>query len=247
MSAITWVGHATVLIELDGLRVLTDPVLRDRIGPLVRIARTPPRDVDDHIDGVMLSHLHADHADLPTLRRIAKPVPVFAPHQAQAWLRRRGLRDIRELRRGDQVDIGPLKVTAVEATHERRRRPFGVAADPIGYVVQGSRSVYFAGDTDLFDGMVELRGSVDVALLPVWGWGPRLPPGHLNPRTAATAAALIKPAIAIPIHWGTFAPAWSAKRSPDPQRPAREFAAFAEQHAPATEVRILMPGERVAI
>jgi L-ascorbate metabolism protein UlaG (beta-lactamase superfamily) len=112
-------------------------------------------------------------------------------------------------------------------------------------VVEGSRSVYFAGDTDLFDEMAGLRESVDVALLPVWGWGPSVGAGHLDPERAAQAAALIEPAVAIPIHWGTFALPWVALRGlPDEERerPAREFAAFAAQRAPGVEVRVLAVG-----
>ena len=78
----------------------------------------------------------------------------------------------------------------------------------LGYLLQGSQSVYFAGDTDLFPEMAAL-GGVDVALLPVAGWGPRLPEGdHMNPRRAAEALKILKPRLAIPIHWGTYTPLW---------------------------------------
>jgi L-ascorbate metabolism protein UlaG (beta-lactamase superfamily) len=107
--------------------------------------------------------------------------------------------------------------------------------------------VYFAGDTDLFAGMAELRGAVDVALLPVWGWGASVGAGHLDPKSAAEAAALIAPAVAIPIHWGTFALARPARRAPDPRRPAREFAELTKRYAPSVDVRVLAPGERMTL
>ena len=114
-------------------------------------------------------------------------------------------------------------------------------------LIAASQPVYFAGDTDLFDAMAELRGSVALALLPVWGWGPRLGPGHLDPERAARAAAMIAPEVAIPIHWGTFAPVWPGGRLADPARPAREFERLTNRYAPSVEVRVLAPGGRTVI
>jgi L-ascorbate metabolism protein UlaG (beta-lactamase superfamily) len=243
-QAITWAGHATALLELNGSRLLTDPVVRDRIGPLVRIARPVSPEVTSALDGVLLSHLHADHADVPSLRRVAREVPILAPDEAIGWLRGRGLGDVRGLAAGDETTIGSLTVRATPAAHDDRRWPLGPRARAIGFLVRGRISVYFAGDTDLFDALRELRGSVDVALLPVSGWGPRLPPGHLDPERAARAVELIGPRVAIPIHWGTFARIRPAPRPADPELPARTFAALVKRYAPAVEVRLLAPGER---
>src|ERR1700733_1662316 len=99
--AITWLGHATVLIEIDGVRMITDPVLRDRIGPLVRIA--PDVHVVGTGDCVLLSHLHADHTDVPTLRALDRSGPVIAPYPSREWLCGRGLRDVRELHPGGEI------------------------------------------------------------------------------------------------------------------------------------------------
>lgn len=244
--AITWLGHATVLIEIDGLRLLTDPVLRNRVGPLIRIGPRPL--LEGPVDCVLLSHLHADHTDLPSLRALDRTGPVLAPHPAHAWLAARGVQDVRELQPGAEIQIGQVRITATTARHDERRRPFGPRAQPVGYLIRGSSaSVYFAGDTDLFLDMAELRGSVDVALLPVWGWGPSIGPGHLDPEGAAAAVALIGPGVVIPIHWGTFALPRPVKRLPDPRRPANDFQALTEKYAPATEVRVLSPGERTAL
>jgi L-ascorbate metabolism protein UlaG (beta-lactamase superfamily) len=245
--AITWLGHATVLLDLDGARVLTDPVLGDRIGPLVRIAPSPPADRLDRLDAVVLSHLHADHADVRSLRRVAGAVPVIAPEGARDWLHAKGLSHVEEIRTGCELRIGPLRVMATPALHDARRWPFGPAADPVGYVIAGSISAYFAGDTDLFDGIGELRGDVDVAMLPVSGWGRTLPRGHLDPERAARAAALIAPRVAMPIHWGTFALPRAARGTGETDAPAREFAARCERAAPGVEVRILYPGETTMV
>jgi L-ascorbate metabolism protein UlaG (beta-lactamase superfamily) len=244
---ITWLGHATVLLDLDGVRVLTDPVLGDRIGPLVRIAPRPPLDGLDHLDVVVLSHLHADHADVRSLRRVAGSALVIAPAGAGDWLRGKGLAHVAELRAGAEARIGGLRVRATPALHDARRWRFGPAADPVGYLLGGSTSAYFAGDTDLFDGIDELRGAVDVALLPVSGWGRTLPPGHLDPERAAQAVALIAPRVAIPIHWGTFALPRRVRGPGKPDAPAQEFAAGCARAAPGVEVRVLAPGERTVV
>jgi L-ascorbate metabolism protein UlaG (beta-lactamase superfamily) len=247
MIAITWLGHSTALIELDGVRLLTDPVLGGRVGPLVRIGPKPQIGEIGTIDCVLLSHLHADHTDLGSLRAVAREVAVVGPHPSAPWLRSRGLARAQDLRPGQEMTLSGLRITAVPATHDSKRAPFGPAAEAIGYLVSGSRSVYFAGDTDLFEAMSELHGLVDVALLPVAGWGRSLGPGHLDPERAAQAAGLIGPELAIPIHWGTLTLGWPARRPADPERPAREFAAMMKQYAPGVSVRVLAPGERAEL
>jgi L-ascorbate metabolism protein UlaG (beta-lactamase superfamily) len=245
--SVRWLGHATALIELDGIRLLTDPVLRPRVGPLVRIAAPVGETATGPVDCVLLSHLHADHVDLPSLRSIGESVPVIAPHPAAAWLRRAGLSAVQELRPDQEVSVRGLRIAATPARHDRRRGPWGPAAEPIGYVIGGTRSAYFPGDTDLFAAMASLRGAIDLALLPVWGWGRRLGEGHLDPERAARAAALIAPRVAIPIHWGTFALGRPLPRPPDPNWPARRFAALAADYAPGVAVRVLAPGERTEL
>ena len=118
------------------------------------------------------------------------------------------------MRAGEEIQIGALTVRAVPAAHDTGRLPFGARAEPLGYVIEGAgRSVYFAGDTDVFPGMAELA-PVDVALLPIWGWGPTMGPGHMDPGRAAEAAALLGARLAIPIHWGTYYPVHLGLRGP---------------------------------
>lgn len=241
---IRWLGHSTVLLELDGMRLLTDPVLRNRVGPLLRHA---PSEAPGQVDCMLLSHLHADHADPQSLRSVERSGPVLAPYPARDWLIRRGIRGVRELSSGEETQLGRLTITATRATHDGRRIPFGPAAEPVGYLIRGSRTVYFAGDTDVFGGMAELRGTVDVALLPIWGWGPSVGPGHLDPERAAVAAALIAPRVAIPIHWGTFALPRPLRGSTYPGRPAAEFVRLMQRHAPTVTVRVLEPGGSVEL
>ena len=239
---VTWVGHATVLVEMDGARLLTDPVLRSRVGHLVR---SQPVDADPlrNLDAVLLSHVHWDHLDLPSLARVGRSTPIVAPRGAGGLLRRRRFRRVEELVAGDELRIGGVSVAAVHAEHAARRGPFGVAAPSLGYVVSGSARVYFAGDTDLYAGMGGL-GPLDLALVPVWGWGDSFGPGHLDPARAAEALALLAPRVAVPIHWGTLR---RIGARPASDEPALEFARAAAETAPAVEVRVLAPGESTVV
>jgi len=139
----------------------------------------------------------------------------------------------------DEVDLGAVEVRVTHAEHASSRRMGMGRTQPVGYVIAGSRTVYFAGDTDLFPAMGNL-GKIDVALLPVAGWGPRLPAGHLDPARAVQALELIEPRIAVPIHWGTYAP-WRPPRGADTN--AKTFAEIAATVTPAVDVRVLRPGQ----
>jgi L-ascorbate metabolism protein UlaG (beta-lactamase superfamily) len=251
---IVFLGHATVLIELDGVRLLTDPLLRDRVAHLRRRAPSVEA-MAGPIDTALISHLHRDHLDLPSLRLLGRETPLLVPAGAGAWLRRHRFANVTELRVGDLASAGTLEVSATSASHDDRRRPGGPRAEALGYLMRARRSVYFAGDTELFDGMSELgAGSgeggarLDVALLPVAGWGPTLGPGHMDPLQAAQAAALLNPRIVIPIHWGTLLPIGSPARHRARLRdPPRQFAEHVARLAPGVEVRILAPGEETAL
>jgi L-ascorbate metabolism protein UlaG (beta-lactamase superfamily) len=244
---VQWLGHATALVELGGMRVLTDPVLGRRIGPLVRVADPVDPAAVARIDAVLLSHLHADHAQPASIRRLGSPA-VIAPRGSSRWLRRHGIVNVRELRRGQELEVQGVRITAVAATHDGRRRPLGPSADALGYLIRDHRrGAYFAGDTDLFAGMADLDGEVDLALLPVSGWGRTLGPGHLDPARAARAAALIAPRVAIPIHWGTFALPRPLRGKPAGAAPVLEFMHRVAREAPSVEVRVLQPGERTRL
>jgi L-ascorbate metabolism protein UlaG (beta-lactamase superfamily) len=237
---VTYVGHATILIDLDGVRILTDPVLRARVVHLRRIAPPVSAASLGQVDAILLSHAHWDHLDLPSLRTFDRSVPVVAPRGLGALVRKLRFAEVSEIDVGEKLTIGGVEVTATPAEHDGRRGPLGVSAPALGFVVTGSKRVYFAGDTDLFDEMAAIGGSLDLALLPVAGWGKKLGPGHLDAARAATAASLLKPRMAVPIHWGTFRP---VSERGDPGHPETEFRDRAAKLAPEVEVRILAPGE----
>jgi L-ascorbate metabolism protein UlaG (beta-lactamase superfamily) len=240
---ITWLGHSTVLVELGALRVLTDPLLRGRVAHLRR--HVPVAPVPARVDAILVSHLHRDHADVPSLRRMAR-VPVLGPSGVRA-LRGMDDRDVAELAPGERAPVGDGSVLAVHADHDGRRNPFDPAAPSLGFVIEGGGTrVYFAGDTDLFAGMAEL-GPLDVALLPVWGWGTSIGPGHLDPERAARAASLLRPHVAVPIHWATYLPLLRRGGHPVLRQPGPRFAAAVAEQCPGVRVAVLAPGETVEI
>jgi L-ascorbate metabolism protein UlaG (beta-lactamase superfamily) len=241
---ITWVGHATVALEIAGARLLTDPVLRRRVAHLSR--RAPPADpaVLAGLDGVLVSHLHLDHLDVPSLRMLGRGVRIVVPRGAAGVLRRAGFALVTELAVGEETTVGGATVTALPADHEGRRHPLGPVAETIGFEIAGAHRVYFAGDTDVFAGMRRLAGRFDLALLPIWGWGPTLGPGHMDPPAAARAVAILRPRVVVPIHWGTLFPAGLHRvRGAALVEPPRAFARLVAAMAPGVEVRTLAPGE----
>jgi L-ascorbate metabolism protein UlaG (beta-lactamase superfamily) len=245
---LTWVGHATVLLELGGARLLTDPLLRTRLGHLCRHGARPRPEMTQDIDAVLVSHVHLDHLDVRSLRTMARTARVIAPTGAGKLLRRIGFAEVDEVVVGDRVTVGDATVTALPAVHDARRGPLGAAVETLGYEIIGAQRVYFAGDTELFEGMRSFAGRFDVALLPVWGWGPSLGPGHMDPLGAARAVAIIRPTVAVPIHWGTFFPVGlEALRGSALVEPPRVFARHVAELAPEVDVRVLAPGEELAL
>jgi L-ascorbate metabolism protein UlaG (beta-lactamase superfamily) len=251
MPHVTWIGHGTVLVDLDGVRLLTDPLLRDRVAHLRRHAPPAPPEALRSIDAVLLSHLHRDHLDLPSLRRVGRGVPIVVPRGGGRLLLRRGFHAVREIAPGEEVALGSLSVVATEARHYGGRGVAGVGAKgpALGYVISGSRRIYHAGDTDLFEGMRAIGATgLDLAFVPIWGWGSRLGPGHLNPLRAAQALRVLGPRTAVPIHWGTYAVGPKARRPPYYVRaPLEPFLAAACELAPSVRVVALEPGESLEL
>jgi len=242
VNRVTWLGHSTVVIDVDGARLVTDPALRRRIWHLRRSEAVSSAAVGE-LDGVLISHAHFDHLDLGSLDRFDRSVAVVVPEGAGVLLRRRGFAHVLEVAAGDELELGGVRVRATHAEHAPGRGPFSARSAALGYVVSGSVAVYFAGDTDLFEGMAKLR-PLDLALLPVWGWGPRLPVGHLDPSRAAEALRLLCPRAAVPIHWGTFRAPFAPRSG---SAPALEFARAAALLAPHVKIHTLRIGESLAL
>ena len=238
-ASIRYLGHATALVELDGVRFLTDPMLRARVAYLRRLVATP--EVPDDLDAILLSHGHQDHLDVGSLRKLDRGARVFTAPGLGTLVSRKGFASVEELDAGDERDVGGVTLRATTAIHGGGRPPLRPRAGAVGFALLGSLRVYFAGDTDLFDELEGLVPELDVALIPVWGWGRKADKGHLDPERAAEAVRRLRPRIAIPIHWGTYMVAGGAWRSG--REPAETFGRQVADVAPETEVRILDPGE----
>lgn len=241
-----YIGHATVLLDFGDVRVLTDPFLRHRLGPLERHGPLPESDSYADVDVVVISHGHHDHLDRPSLRALGNRPIVLVPRGLGSSVRRATGGEVVELSAGERTAIGALTITAVPARHWVS--PGAPRGQPIGYELDDGVRVYFAGDTGPFPGMRRLVAAADVALLPVWTWGPHLGPGHLGPRSAAEVLADAGPTVAVPIHWGTLYPTrlhhvW---RRPL-EEPGDRFAAHAAREAPEVDVRVLRPGESTRV
>ncbi len=163
-------------------------------------------------------------------------------------MRAAGFRDVREIAIGGALEIGGLRIDGVPAIHSGFRPPLGPTAPAMGFVIRGSREIYFAGDTDLFEQMALLPGPrIDVALLPVWGWGPTLGRGlHIDPRRAAESLRLIRPRAAVPIHWGTYWPHSMGRVYPERLiEPPAAFVEYATELAPDVRCLLTEVGEMV--
>jgi L-ascorbate metabolism protein UlaG (beta-lactamase superfamily) len=241
-----FIGHATVLLDIGGVRVLTDPFLRRRLGPLERHGSTPDVEELGEIDLVVISHGHHDHFDRSSLRTLRGRPTLVVPRGLGKSARRVARGDVVELTAGEALTLGPLRVEGVLARHWIS--PGAARAQPLGYVLEADRGIYVAGDTGPVPAMRDLVRAADVALLPVWTWGPHLGPGHLGPRSAAEVLAGAGPTVAVPIHWGTLYPTrlhhvW--RRPLD--EPGDRFAAHAARLAPDADVRVLRPGQSTVI
>lgn len=251
-AQITFVGHATTLVEMSGVRILTDPVFRHRFRFLKRGPALSTGPIDLHkLDAVVLSHMHFDHMDYPSLRMIPQHTPIIAPEGASRYLKRRVGHDIVEMAVGDRLEIGGVEIHATPSRHESGFYwPMWHPRTVLSYMFVGTQTVFFVGDTALFDSMCELGElyDIDLAMLPVWGFGPYLRGDHMTPEEAAEALGRLRPRVAVPIHWGTLHPMgpWWKKMS-FLHRPPHAFKQEASMNAPDTEVRVLAPGQSTMI
>lgn len=216
---VTWINHASVLVQLDGINILTDPTYSDRASPFSWIGpkrhRAPGIPFDDlpPIDLVVVSHNHYDHMDVPTLRQLQARdgAPVLVGLGNTAYLAARGVRGTKDVDWWDTTTVGPVRVTATPSQHwsarfrDDRRHTLWAA-----YMIEGpSGRVYFGGDTGYgrhFALTKERLGAPDVALLPIGAFMPVwfMRPAHMSPGEAVQASRDLGATMAMPIHYGTW-------------------------------------------
>jgi L-ascorbate metabolism protein UlaG (beta-lactamase superfamily) len=249
-GAVTWLGHATALVEMDDVRVLTDPVVTSRVGPLRNLAAAATRDAALlDVDAVLISHVHPDHLHLASLRRLPPGTRVIGPAGAAPVLARalRGRGRVEEMTIGDRTKVGSVVVEATYAAHKASRPSVGRVVC-LGYLIGQDPKVYFAGDTNHFDGMADIGDDIGLALLPIGGWWVTLGPGHLDPLRAAQSLRLLRPRAVVPIHWGTLRVPGLWRVRPGLQlRAGAAFAAHAARLAPEVTVHLSAPGTPVPL
>jgi L-ascorbate metabolism protein UlaG (beta-lactamase superfamily) len=233
-ASVTWVGHATFVLRLGGLSVLTDPVWSRKI-PGVTPRLTPAGVAWRHlpaVDAVVISHNHYDHLDAPTIRRLPRHTPILAPARLGRWFRRRGFTDVTELDWWQSRRIGPVSFDFVPAHHWSRRGLTDTCRTLWGGWVltpeEGPR-IYFAGDTGYGYWFGEIGArypGIDLALMPVGAYDPAwfMQPLHLNPEEAVRACGDLGAAAMATMHWGTFILSGEPVTEP-PERAAKAWAA----------------------
>jgi L-ascorbate metabolism protein UlaG (beta-lactamase superfamily) len=246
-ARLTWLGHASWLVQLDGCSLLVDPVLGPSIQGVIRRNVPPgvPQDSLPRIDASLVSHNHYDHLDLPTLQRAGAPV-VAGLGQARLL----GRLGCTELPWWGQTRVGNVTVHFVPAQHWSRR---GLAdANQMlwgGFVIEGGGArLYHAGDTAWFDGFAEIGrrlGPLDAALLPIGAYDPPwfMSRQHMNPEEAVRAFEHLGARHMVPMHWGTF----KLTDEPLDEPPRRLVAEWQRLGLPPKRLRLLAVGESLTV
>jgi L-ascorbate metabolism protein UlaG (beta-lactamase superfamily) len=214
---VTWLGHSTLLLELDDARLLIDPVWGTRASPFSWLGPRrwydPPLALADlpSIDAVLISHDHYDHLDEPTILQLADIAPRFiVPLGVGAHLEYWGIKaeKITELEWWQQHTIGSIEITATPARHASGRHAFDLDKTLwAGFAMRGSQSVYYSGDTGLFPGFKEIGerlGPFDLTMIETGAYNRNWPDWHLGPEQAVVAHQWVRGRRLLPLHWGLF-------------------------------------------
>jgi L-ascorbate metabolism protein UlaG (beta-lactamase superfamily) len=243
---VTYVGHATFLIEYEGMAVLTDPMFSQRITYSTIRRRKPPKpkfvELPD-IDAILISHWHFDHLDVRTLKKFDRKIPILINETLRKTPKRMGFEDVRALNWWEDTMVSGLKISAVPAYHFSGRPPFFTQTNYQGYVIEkeSEPTVYFSGDTGLgndFSGIGK-KFDIGVAILPIGAYRPKsFRKHHLSPEDALEAKAKMDAKVLIPCHFGVFNLSWEPM-----DEPPKRLMSHARERGIEKEVALLNPGE----
>ena len=254
---VTYVGHATLLLEVAGVRVLTDPNFDPTLGRILPRVSAPGIALDDlpRLDALLVTHAHADHLSFDSLDRLPRDKPLFAPPVVARWLRRLGYSHAVELEPGSSTQLDGVTIHAASATHRGNRYGFDRwrSAANMYLLDTGELACFFAGDTALVEDTHHLvertlwasRRELDLALLPIgyapW-WKPGFRKGHLTHDDALALFERLRARVFVPYHWGTFRHVTSNAHDAIHRLRDRLLS-----HHLSDAVRILEPGEALEL
>jgi L-ascorbate metabolism protein UlaG (beta-lactamase superfamily) len=251
---VTWLGHATALVEIEGRRVLFDPVWSDRCSPVPlvgprRLHPVPlPMERLPHLDAVVISHDHYDHLDMATIRELTRTraVPFLVPLGVGAHLEKWGVPASRiiELDWQEDTTVAGLRFTATAARHFSGRTLARNTTLWSSWVVAGRRRrVFYTGDSGYFDGYAAIgaaHGPFDLTLIQIGAYSPAWPDIHMSPEDAVTAHLDLRGGVFLPVHWGTFTLSYHAWREPVDRL-------WREAKARGVRLAVPRPGERIDV
>jgi L-ascorbate metabolism protein UlaG (beta-lactamase superfamily) len=253
---ITYIGHATLLLELGGARILTDPNFDSKLGRILPRVSPPGIALEKlpQLSAILLTHAHADHLSFDSLEQLSGDIPLFAPPAVAKWLRRLGIGHAVDLAPGESVNVAGTSIHAAPATHRGNRYGYDrwrAAANM--YLLDAGETIFFAGDTALAGDTHRLvertlwdsRRTLDLALLPIgyapW-WKPGFRKGHLTPEDALTLFERLRARTLVPYHWGTFRHVTATAHDA-----IRRLRTRLEEHHLRAAVRIIEPGETLEL
>lgn len=250
---VTYIGHATLLLELDGVALLTDPNWEPTLGRFLARVSAPGIAIDQvrELSAILLTHAHADHLSFSSLDRLPRDIPLYAPPAVARWLRKRGYAHAEALAPGESVTVRGVAVSAAAAKHMGARYSVDRwrSAANMYLVATNATSCFFAGDTALTPDShrmvaerIQAQGrTLDVALLPIghapWWKRSGFRRGHLTTQDSLVLFERLGARVFIPYHWGTFNHVTSTAQDAIIQL-RLELATYPR----AADVRILEPG-----